>query len=58
MSILGYFPKPKGVSEQNSLGRTGVDHAVTGRECPLFGMRVSLSNFVADGSDFCARGLE
>jgi len=52
------FLKPKGVSKQNSLGHTGVDHSVTGRECPLFGLHVSLSNCVTDGNDFCVRGLE
>jgi len=58
VSIRGYFSKPKGVSEQNSLGHTGVDYSVTGRECLLFGLRVLLSNYVMDGNDFCARGLE
>jgi hypothetical protein len=58
VSIRGYFSKPKGVSEQKGLGHTGVDHSVTGREYPLFGPRVSLSNCVTDGSDFCVRDLE
>jgi hypothetical protein len=52
VSIRGYFSKPKGISEQKSLGHTGVDHSVTGRECPLFGLHVSLSNYVTDGNDF------
>jgi hypothetical protein len=58
VSIRGYLSKPKGVSEQKSLGLASVDHSVTGREYPLFGPRVSLSKYVTDGNDFYVRDLE
>ena len=50
--MRGYFSKPKGVCEQKNLGHTGVDYSVTGGECLLFGLRVSLSNCVTDVVSF------
>jgi hypothetical protein len=55
--IRGYISKPKVASEQK-VWDTDVDHSVTGRECPRVGLRVSLSNYVTDGNDFCVRGLD
>ena len=45
-------------SASKKVWETRVDHSVTGREYPLFGPRVSLSNCVTDGNDFCVRDLE